>query len=130
MLELGATTFWEHFDVKWLENGSRIDQPVEKGKTDVHAELGEHCFKWHRHSLCHGWAGGVTAWLSKHVLGIKILEAGFKKISVEPFLGDLEYVEGTYPTTQGQISVRHIKETSNKITTKVDVPAGIEVQLL
>ncbi|MFQ9800204.1 MAG: hypothetical protein ACLR23_16090 [Clostridia bacterium] len=32
MLSLGATTFWEDFDLRWLENAARIDEltPEEK----------------------------------------------------------------------------------------------------
>lgn len=32
MLELGATTFWEDFDVKWAENAGRIDEIPTSGK--------------------------------------------------------------------------------------------------
>ena len=41
MLSLGATTFWEDFDVKWLENAGRIDELPQEGKVDVHAAYGK-----------------------------------------------------------------------------------------
>lgn len=32
---------------------------------------GAWCYVGLRHSFCHGWASGPTAWLSRHVLGIE-----------------------------------------------------------
>src|SRR5690606_20024733 len=84
MLDLGATSFWEHFDIKWLENAGRIDELVPADKVDVHCEYGDYCYVGLRHSLSHGWASGPTAWLTEHVLGIKILEKGAKRIAVKP----------------------------------------------
>ena len=79
MLDLGATTFWEDFDIKWLDNAARIDELVPEGKVDVHRSYGDFCYKGFRHSFCHGWASGPTAWLSEHVLGISIVEPGCKR---------------------------------------------------
>ena len=75
-------------------NAGRIDQLVPPGKKDIHGDFGNYCYKGFRHSLCHGWASGPTAWLSRHVLGIRILEPGCKAIKVEPHLADLAWVEG------------------------------------
>ena len=44
MLELGATTFWEDFDLAWMENAARIDSLVPEGKTDVHGQYGAYCY--------------------------------------------------------------------------------------
>jgi hypothetical protein len=38
MLDLGATTFWEDFNVEWAENAGRIDELTPPGKKDVHGE--------------------------------------------------------------------------------------------
>ncbi len=130
MLELGATTFWEDFDVDWIKNANRIDQLPIDGKIDVHSTYGEYCYIGLRHSFCHGWASGPTPWLSEYVLGIKILEPGCKKIAIEPHLGNLQWVEGTYPTPFGIISVRHEKQQNGKIKSKISVPKGIKVMKL
>ena len=50
MLNLGATTFWESFDMDWLENAGRIDE-LNPDKVDVHKTYGEHCYKSYRHSF-------------------------------------------------------------------------------
>lgn len=127
MLSLGATTFWEDFNIEWLENAGRIDELVPDGKIDVHGAYGDYCYVSYRHSLCHGWASGPTAWLSEHVLGIKVLEPGGKKILIDPHLADLEWVEGTFPTAYGVLEVRHRKTAGGKIETTYKAPKGVKV---
>lgn len=127
MLSLGATTFWEDFDVSWLENASRIDELPEDGKVDVHGTYGDYCYVGYRHSFCHGWASGATPWLSENVLGIQVMEAGCKKVKIEPHLGDLEWAEGAYPTPYGIIRVEHRKMKDGSIDTRIDAPKEIEI---
>ncbi|MDX9749338.1 MAG: alpha-L-rhamnosidase C-terminal domain-containing protein [Paludibacter sp.] len=127
MLDLGATTFWEDFDLKWMENAGRIDEITPEGKVDVHAQYGDYCYVGLRNSLCHGWASGPTAWLTEHVLGVKVLEAGCRKIKIEPNLGDLKWVEGTYPTPLGVIQIRHEKQQDGSVKTTIKAPKGIKV---
>lgn len=127
MLSLGATTFWEDFDVSWLENASRIDELPEDGKVDVHGTYGDYCYAGYRHSFCHGWASGATPWLSENVLGIQVMEAGCKKVKIEPHLGDLEWAEGAYPTPYGVIRVEHRKMKDGSIDTRIDAPKEIEI---
>ncbi|MFD2657264.1 alpha-L-rhamnosidase C-terminal domain-containing protein [Gracilibacillus thailandensis] len=127
MLSLGATTFWEDFDIDWLQNAARIDQLTPKGKIDVHGTYGDHCYVGYRHSLCHGWASGPTAWLSQHILGIKINEPGCKVIEITPSLGDLEWVEGSFPTPYGTIKVKHYKQKDGSIETSYEAPTEVEI---
>lgn len=129
MLDLGATTFWEDFDISWLENAGRIDELTPEGKVDVHAAYGDYCYVGHRHSFCHGWASGPTSWLTRYVLGINVLEPGCKKIRIEPFLGDLEWVKGTFPTPYGVVQVEHRKDTSGRIKTSYKAPKGLKIIL-
>ena len=126
MLDIGATSFWEHFDVAWLENASRIDELPKEGQRDLHKEYGDHCYVGHRHSFCHGWAAGPTAWLSEHVLGIRPLEVGCARVLVVPHMEDLEWTEGTFPTPHGTISVRHEKVDGETIS-RIDAPSGVEI---
>lgn len=127
MLDMGATTFWEDFNVEWLDNAARIDELVPEGKKDIHGDYGNHCYKGFRHSLCHGWASGPTAWLSQHVLGIEILEPGCKVVKIEPNLGDLEWAEGTFPTPHGMILVRHEKKKDGTVNSIIHAPDGIRI---
>ncbi|CAG5072021.1 hypothetical protein DYBT9623_03960 [Dyadobacter sp. CECT 9623] len=127
MLDMGATTFWEDFDLAWTKNAAPIDELVPEGKDDIHGDFGAYCYKNLRHSLCHGWASGPTAWLSEHVLGVSIVEAGGKTIRVQPNLGDLTWAEGTYPTPLGVVKVRHEKQADGSIKSNIDAPKGVKV---
>lgn len=127
MLDMGATTFWEDFDLAWTQNAAPIDELVPDGKDDIHGDFGAYCYKKLRHSLCHGWASGPTSWLSEHVLGVSIVEAGCKTIRIEPNLGDLQWVEGTYPTPMGVVKIRHEKQADGTVKSKIDAPKGVKV---
>ncbi len=127
MLSVGATTFWEDFDIAWLENAARIDSPVLAGKKDIHGDYGAYCYTGFRHSLCHGWASGPTSWLSRWVLGVRPLEAGFAAVEIEPHLGSLQWAEGTFPTPYGVINVRHEKMQDGSVKSDVKAPEGVKV---
>lgn len=128
MLDMGATTFWEDFNIEWMENSARIDQFTPEGMNDIHGNFGDYCYPSFRHSLCHGWSSGVTAWLTENVLGIRVLEPGCKVIEVKPYLGDLEWAEGSFPTPYGTVKVKHTKLANGKIETVVDAPKEIRIQ--
>lgn len=127
MLSLGATTFWEDFDLAWLKNAAPIDRLPRAGEIDVHASYGRFCYVGYRHSLCHGWASGPTAWLSRYVLGVEILEAGCRRVRIAPHLCGLEWVEGTYPTPYGVISLSHRRRADGSVETHVQAPPEIEI---
>ena len=122
MLDLGATTFWEDFDIDWAENAARIDEPVPVGKKDVHGDYGRFCYTQFRHSLCHGWSSGPTAFLSRFLLGVEAIEPGYKTIRVNPQLAGLEYIKGSVPTPYGNIEIYY--DGTKK---SIKVPDGITV---
>ncbi len=66
MLSVGATTFFEDFDLKWLNGSSVLDELPHDGQKDIHGDFGAHCYVGFRHSLCHGWASGVLAFIREH----------------------------------------------------------------
>jgi hypothetical protein len=127
MLDRGATSFWEDFNLEWLDGSGRIDEVVPAGLKDLHGDYGAYCYENLRHSLCHGWASGPTAWMSQHVLGIQALQPGFRQVRIAPQLGRLKWAAGAYPTPFGPIAVRHEKQADGSIKSKVDVPAGVTV---
>lgn len=127
MIDLGATTFWEDFDIDWLQNAGRIDELPEEGKVDIHKTYGKYCYQGYRHSLCHGWASGPTTWLSEHILGIKVLKPGCKEVLIEPHLGNLKWVKGTYPTPYGVIAIEHHLDSKGKIVSNIKAPKEIKI---
>lgn len=126
MLEMGATTFWEDFDLRWMENAARIDEPVPLGKKDIHGDFGKFCYTQFRHSLCHGWASGPTAFLSEYILGVKILEPGCRKIKISAPPCGLKQVKGIYPTPHGDIEIEHFCGECG-IKTGIKTPRKIEI---
>lgn len=67
MLDKGATTFWEDFDLDWAENSCRIDEFPKEGEKDIHGDFGAYCYKGFRHSLCHGWSAGVLRFIQEEI---------------------------------------------------------------
>jgi hypothetical protein len=67
MLSVGATTFFEDFDIDWLENSCRIDRFPKKGQKDIHGDFGRFCYTGFRHSLCHGWSAGVITFIEEEL---------------------------------------------------------------
>ncbi len=127
MIDLGATSFWEDFSLDWAKNAGRIDELPAEGKDDIHRDFGAFCYLSYRHSLCHGWASGPTPWLSHHVLGVKVMEPGCRKVCIEPHLGDLEWAEGTYPTPFGNISIRVDKDAKGRTVAHVSKPRKVRL---
>ncbi|MCQ2743068.1 MAG: hypothetical protein MJ239_07285 [Bacilli bacterium] len=63
MLDKGATTFWEDFNIEWAKGSSRIDEFPKEGEKDIHGDFGAYCYVGFRHSLCHGWSSGPVSFL-------------------------------------------------------------------
>ena len=126
MLDMGATTFWEDFDINWMKNAARIDEVVPADKVDIHGDYGNYCYIGLRHSLSHGWASGPTSWLSEFVLGVRV-EDGGKIVKINPHLGDLEWVRGTFPVKGGVLEVSHKKHENGSINTLVTAPKGVKI---
>ncbi len=125
MLDMGATTFWEDFDLNWMENAGRIDEVVPAGMVDIHGDFGNYCYVRFRHSLCHGWASGPCPYLSNYVLGVRNLAPG--QYEVKPELAWLDWAKGTYPTPGGAIKVRAYKDAGGKTHVQIEAPEGIEI---
>ena len=65
MLDRGATSFWEDFNMDWLEGSGRIDE-IDPSKKDLHGDYGAYCYVGLRHSLCHGWSAGVAKFIKEN----------------------------------------------------------------
>ncbi|MBQ9743503.1 MAG: alpha-L-rhamnosidase [Clostridia bacterium] len=65
MLDKGATSFWEDFDIEWIYGSCRTDEYPMVGERDIHGDYGAYCYKGFRHSLCHGWSAGVIQFIKE-----------------------------------------------------------------
>ena len=127
MLQAGATTFWEDFDLDWLRDGADITSlPAENGY-DIHGDNGRYCYQGFRHSLCHGWSSGPAAFLTETVLGVQILSPGCAEVAVKPQLGDLTRVQGCFPTPQGIICVTACQENGHT-TAEISAPSTVHIR--
>lgn len=125
MLDMGATTFWEDFDMAWLaDTPSPITVLPNSERKNIHADYGKFCYKGLRHSLCHGWSSGFIDFFFGYVLGIVPAAVGYQSVSITPHLCGLDFAEGELPTRYGKIYVRH--ELSNGVVkSTVRLPDGV-----
>lgn len=125
MLDMGATTFWEGFDVDWMPGSAGIAELVPPGTRDIHADYGDYCYKGLRHSLCHGWAAGPTAWLTERILGLRPGAPGCRTVIVDPHLGTLSYARGALPTPYGVVRVTHERGADGLVHTSIEAPPEV-----
>ncbi len=104
MLSRGATSFWEDFDLDWLENSGRIDALPQPGEKDLHGDYGNYCYTGFRHSLCHGWSSGVYAFFVEYILGVQLKNG--RLVTIEPHPMGLRTIEAEIPTRDGMLQVR------------------------
>lgn len=103
MLKNGATTFWEAYDPTQSneKHYSFYDRPYGK-------------------SLCHAWSSGPAAFLPSKLFGLKPLEDGWKRFTLQPNLGSLQWASVCLPTKYGNIII-DIKNQD----IDVSIPKGI-----
>jgi len=98
MLALGATTFWETYDptATGLQHYEMYGSPYGK-------------------SLCHGWGASPIYLLGKYYIGVKPSATGYATYDIEPNLGGLDWIKGTVPIYNGEISL-FMDSTSIQLT--------------
>ncbi len=91
MLNEGATSFWESYDLRWP-------------KTNPHLSLQADGTSGYFVSLAHGWSAGPTAWLSENILGIRPVTPGYKRVTIDPDLMGLDWAkdQSRPPTAQSK----------------------------
>ena len=124
MLSRGATTFWEDFDVEWLKGSGRIDEITPIGLKDLHGDFGNYCYKGFRHSLCHGWSCGPVQFLTEYVMGIRVLEAGYRRVMVMPNLVDINSLQAKVPTPYGPLTINAIN-VNGRTEVRVEGPQQV-----
>lgn len=108
MLSRGATTFWEDFDMKWLDGSGRIDEIPQEGQTDIHGDYGAFCYRGFRHSLCHGWASGVLAFIVEYILGLRLKDGG-DSYEVSPHTMGIKNIEAKIPIKDGWLFLQVVE---------------------
>ena len=125
MLDMGATTFWEHFDPAWKDTYGNIDEIAPAGKQDFQTRTGEdESFVL---DLCYSASAGPTAWLTEHVLGLKPVAPGCDAVMVNPNLAGLDWAEGALPTPHGVVRVRAEKTADGRTKIDLDAPQSVRI---
>lgn len=104
MLDEGATSFWEKFNLadKGAEHLAMYGRPYGK-------------------SLCHAWGASPIYLIGKYFLGVKPTKPGYEEYEVRPALGSLKRMQGSVPTPFGEVKV---KMDAHTVTVKSDGGKG------
>ena len=76
-------------------------------------------------SDCHAWGASPNIEFFRTVLGIDSDAVAFKRVRIEPHLGDLQEIGGTMPHPSGEISV-HYKVKGRKLQVEVTLPKEVD----
>ena len=98
---------------------------VESGTT-ITWEAWDQCFKPNQ-DWNHAWGAAPANILPRYVLGVQPVEAGYRKVTVRPRLGNLEWAKGMVPTVHGPIRVEARRMATGEVALEVSVPEGVEI---
>ncbi len=127
MLDRGATTFWEDFDLAWLDDSGRIDAATPAGQEGPARRL--------RRVLLHRPAAQPVPRLGRRPDGLDE-RAPARHHAPRPRLhqgpraaetAGLDWIRGSYPTPLGPITVEVSRTPDGTPQTTVDAPKGVEV---
>ena len=88
----------------WLEGTGRIDEFPKEGEKDIHGDYGAFCYEGFRHSLCHGWACGVLAFIYEYMLGLKLSDGG-ETYEIKPNPLGVKEIHAKIPTKAGWLEI-------------------------
>ncbi|MFK0522042.1 family 78 glycoside hydrolase catalytic domain [Paenibacillus illinoisensis] len=106
----GATTIWEHWD--------GIKQDGSFWSDDMN-------------SYNHYAYGAIGDWLYRVAGGIELLEPGYKKIRIQPQIGDhLTWVDSSFDSVYGKIRSAWRRDEDGTLTMHVEVPSNTTAELI
>jgi len=76
-------------------------------------------------SDCHAWGSSPNVELYRIVLGIDSVEPGFRKVKIEPHLGEITDIKGAIPHPQGNIAVSYVKDKKGNWTIFAELPTNV-----
>jgi alpha-L-rhamnosidase len=79
-------------------------------------------------SLCHGFSASPTYQMSRRILGIAPIEAGFSAVEFAPDLADLDFARGVIPTAHGDIEVA-LERRAGGFEARLHAPPNVRVEL-
>jgi hypothetical protein len=76
-------------------------------------------------SDCHAWGASPNIEFFRTVLGIDSDAVAFKRVRIEPHLGDLKEIGGSMPHPAGEISVQY-KVKGKKLQVEITLPDAVD----
>jgi len=76
-------------------------------------------------SDCHAWSASPNYEFLSTVCGINPATPGFSSVVIAPYLGDLQFAEGTMPHPAGEIAVRFEKTPTGGLKGTINLPEGL-----
>ncbi len=95
--------------------------------TEDYSTLWEFWDSW-RGTMNHAWSGGPLVIMSKHFAGISPIEAGYKKLKIEPQYSLSDTMSCTVPSVKGLITMEYEK-IDNKFIIELTLPQEIKTVL-
>lgn len=99
MIELGSTMTLEAWDAEFKSN-----------------------LTWN-----HAWGAAPANIISRHVLGVRAAEPGYKTLLIAPQLGDLKWAKGKVPTALGPVTVN--ATNGDIFRTEVSIPSNSKARV-
>ncbi len=97
-----------------------------KALLDEHPTSLKEC--WDNGDYSHAWGGSPAYQFFTRVLGITPTLPGFRRVNLQPNLGDLDWAEGQVPTPHGIIGCRWDRK-NGQVVGKLSIPAAVTAYL-
>jgi hypothetical protein len=105
----------------------RIKDRYEDMMCEDYSTLWEFWDSW-RGTRNHAWSGGPLVIMSKHFAGITPLEAGYKKVNIDPQYNLYDSMSCTVPSVKGLITLDY-KNLDGTYTVNLTLPQGMKAVL-
>ena len=106
---------FEKYGIKVIKLWKKQVDECDKGMKEAWGD-----FSGYNYDYSHGWGTAPSYQLPSKILGLKILEPGFKKISLNPNLFGLDFANITVPTPYGCIKCNISDKISCQIPDEID----------
>ena len=77
----------------------------------------------------HAWGAAPANLIPRWLMGVRPLEAGFRKFLIEPRPGGLTTASLTMPTIRGSVSIRFNNDPGESFRLELDLPANTEARV-
>lgn len=124
-VKAGATTIWERWDALRPDGTVNLGEGNVKDISEKNSNLGGGMVSFNHYAN-----GAVGDWLYRRLAGIEALEAGYKKVKIEPIIGGgITWAECFKETPYGKLSVRW-EIVKNVFNIDVKIPFSVVADII